>query len=158
MAPRTGFEPAVFRSTGGCVDRYANEARVRLEGVEPSSDAYQAPALTIVLQPSGNCGNRTHLSRFARPTCHLDSPQLPTLDSNQVQEVQSLSCCRYTSGYQARPVGVEPTAIGFGDRSSTTTSNAWPVRESNPGLQVMSLTWNHSTNRQSLARGSNPRT
>lgn len=32
QAPRTGFEPAVFRSTGGCVDRYANEAGGREAG------------------------------------------------------------------------------------------------------------------------------
>lgn len=50
---------------------------VRTHGVEPWSRVYQTRALTIELCPSGNCGNRTHLSRFAKPTCHLDSPQKP---------------------------------------------------------------------------------
>ena len=54
-------------------------------------------------------------------------------ESNPVQEVWNLLCYQYTS-------------------------DIWLDWDSNPGLQVMSLTWNLSTIEQSLMPGSNRRT
>lgn len=45
---------------------------------------YQTSALTIVLLPSGQSGNRTPLGQFAKLTCHLNIAQDALPDSNRV--------------------------------------------------------------------------
>lgn len=70
------------RSTGECFSIKLTK-QVGVPGVEPGSRAYQTRALTIVLYPSGEGGNRTHLSQFAKLACYLNQPQSPTSESNR---------------------------------------------------------------------------
>ena len=67
-----GIEPSAYRSTGGCSTIELQMQVVRTDGVEPSLRVYQTRVLTIVLRPSGQPGNRTPLSQFAKLACHLN--------------------------------------------------------------------------------------